>query len=260
MSSWDPSRYLRFSDLRTRPAAELLARVPVEAPRRVVDLGCGPGNSTALLAARWPDAETVGVDSSDTMVARARADHPAVRFERGDLTTWEPQQPVDVVFSNAALHWVPDHVKLLPRLLAQVAPGGALALQIPNNFDRPAHTEAHRIVRASFPDLDGILPDRAVFDAAAHYHALAGPDVTVDVWQTDYLQPLTGEDPVVAWTSGTFLRPLLDALADDPSRRAAFLADYTTAMRNAYPPRSDGVTLLPFPRLFAVATRRPRAG
>jgi trans-aconitate 2-methyltransferase len=170
------------------------------------------------------------------------------------MVRWQPSEPIDVLFSNAALHWVPDHLTLLPRLLSCMAPGGSMALQVPNNFDRPAHTEGHRIVRESFPDLDGLLPDRAVFDAAEHYHALAGPRVTVDVWQTDYLQPLTGDDPIVEWTSGTFLRPLLDALADAPDRREAFLAEYSAAMHRAYPRRADGVTLLAFPRLFAVAS------
>jgi len=254
MARWNPARYLHFSDLRTRPAAELLARVPVEAPRRVVDLGCGPGNSTALLAERWPEAEILGIDSSDEMIARARADHPTIDFETADLTVWAPAGSVDVVFANAALHWIPEHLKLFPKLLSWVAPSGALAVQVPNNFDRPAHTEGHRIVRESFPDLDGILPDRAVFDPAAHYDALAGPGVTVDVWTTEYVQPLTGDDPIVAWTSGTFLRPLLDALADAPDRKAAFLAEYSAAMGRAHPRRADGVTLLPFPRLFAVAT------
>ncbi|MBW2522710.1 MAG: methyltransferase domain-containing protein [Deltaproteobacteria bacterium] len=255
MSAWDPARYLQFSDLRTRPAAELLARVPVEDPTRVVDLGCGPGNSTALLAERWPTAEIAGIDGSDEMIRRARADNPALHFRVADITEWQPDEPVDVLFANAALHWIPNHVDLLPRLLGHVAPGGALALQVPNNFDRPAHTEAHRIVRESFPDLDGILPDRPVYEAQAHYDALAAEGVVVDVWQTEYLQPLTGPDPIVAWTSGTFLRPLLTALADAPDRKAAFLAEYSAAMRHAHPPRPEGVTLLPFPRLFAIAKK-----
>lgn len=253
--TWEPTQYLRFSDFRTRPAAELLARVPHDLPARVADLGCGPGNSTRLLGDRWPDAEVLGVDSSVEMVERAQADHPDLSFEVAEVSVWDPGHLVDVVFSNALLQWIPNHVELLPRLFSFVAPGGSLAVQVPNNFDRPAHVEGYRIVREHFPDLDGILPDRTVFDPEAHYDALAGEGIEVDVWTTIYLQPLTGDDPVVEWTSGTFLRPLLDELEPDPERRAAFLSLYTEAMRKAYPRRADGVTLLPFPRLFAVATR-----
>lgn len=253
--TWEPSQYLRFGDFRTRPAAELLARVPHETPARVADLGCGPGNSTRLLGDRWPDAEVVGIDSSEEMVERARADHPDLRFEVTEVASWDPGHLVDVVFSNALLQWIPNHVELLPRLFSFVAPGGSFAMQVPNNFDRPAHVEGYRIVREHFPDLDGILPERSLFNPLNHYEALAGEGVVVDVWTTTYLQPLTGENPVVEWMSGTFLRPLLDVLVNDPERREAFLGLYTDAMRSAYPSRADGVTLLPFPRLFAVASR-----
>lgn len=252
---WDPERYLLFGDFRTRPAAELLGRIPASHPRVVVDMGCGPGNSTRLLADRWPEAEVVGVDNSPEMLERARADHRDLRFEDGDVTVWAPTGPVDVFFSNAALQWIPDHITLLPRMLAFVAPGGSLAIQVPNNFDRPAHSEGHRIVRELFPDLDGLLPDRPVFQPTEYYSALAPEGVRVDVWETIYHQPLEGEDPVVAWTSGTFLRPLLEALEDEPERKAAFLDLYADAMRRAYPVRDDGITLLPYRRLFAVATR-----
>ena len=251
---WNPDRYLRFADLRTRPAIELLARVPAESPATVVDLGCGPGNSTRLLADRWPSAAIVGLDSSAEMCDRARGDHPDLVFIEGDITEWEPDQPVDVLFSNAALQWIPDHLDLLPRLLGFVAPGGSLAIQVPNNHDRPAHSEAHRIVRTEFPDLDGILADRREYDPVRHYDTLAGPGVSVDSWQTTYLQVLSGDDPVVSWTSGTFLRPLLTALEGDP-RRERFLELYAEAMRRAYPPRADGATVFDFPRLFAVATK-----
>lgn len=254
--TWDPSLYLAFGGLRTRPAEDLLARVPHPAPATVVDLGCGPGNSTRLLADRWPDAEVIGIDSSETMLERARADHPDVRFELGDMTNWSPDEPVDVVFANASLHWLPDHSTRLRPLLEHVATGGSLAMQIPNNSDQPSHAEARRIVRDRFAGLDGILSDRPVFTLEEHYDALAGPRVVVDVWESTYLQPLDGPDRIVEWTSGTFLRPLLAALADDPDRRQAFLAAYNEAMAAAYPTGTDGMILLPFPRLFAVATKR----
>jgi trans-aconitate 2-methyltransferase len=252
--AWSPDRYLRFGDLRTRPAVELLARIPTESPATVVDLGCGPGNSTRLLADRWPNASLVGLDSSTEMCDRARNDHPDLTFVEGDIVDWEPDSPVDVIFSNAALQWIPDHLVLLPRLLGLVAPGGSLATQVPNNYDQPAHSEAHRIVRTEFPDLDGILPDRRRFDPIRHYEALAAPGVTVDIWETTYLQVLTGDDPVVEWTSGTFLRPLLTQLEGDP-RRGQFLESYGASMGVAYPRRADGATVFEFPRLFVVATK-----
>jgi trans-aconitate 2-methyltransferase len=252
--AWNPDRYLRYADLRTRPAVELLTRVPVESPATVVDLGCGPGNSTRLLANRWPTASIVGLDSSIEMCARARTDHPDLTFVEGDIAHWEPDGPVDVIFSNAALQWIPDHLALLPRLLGFVAPGGSLAVQVPNNYDRPAHSEGHRIVRTEFPELDGILPDRRRFDPVAHYDALAGPGISLDIWETTYAQVLTGDHPVVDWTSGTFLRPLLVALDGDP-RRDRFLELYTQAMAVAYPRRADGATVFAFPRLFVVATK-----
>lgn len=254
--TWDPSLYLTFGDLRTRPAADLLGRVPHPAPVTVVDLGCGPGNSTRLLADRWPDADVLGIDASETMLERARADHPDIRFDLGDITKWAPAQPVDVVFANASLHWLPDHTTRLRPLLDHVAPGGSLAMQIPNNSDEPSHAEARRIVRERFADLDGILSDRPVFTLEEHYDALAGPGIVVDVWESTYLQPLAGPERIVEWTSSTFLRPLLAALADEPERRAAFLDAYGESMAASYPTGADGMVLLPFPRLFAVATRR----
>lgn len=253
--AWNPERYLRYAGLRTRPAVELLARVPTDAPATVVDLGCGPGNSTRLLADRWPSASVVGIDSSPEMCERARSDHPDLSFVEGDIVDWEPDTSIDVVYSNAALQWIPEHLSLLPRLLGFVTSGGSLAIQVPNNYDRLAHSEAHRIVRTRFPHLDGILPDRRRFDPRSHYDALAGPGVTVDVWETTYLQVLTGDDPVVEWTSGTFLRPLLAALEDSPALRTEFLDDYQEAMRRAYPQRADGKTVFEFPRLFEVATK-----
>ena len=252
--AWSPAEYLRFRDHRTRPAVDLLARVPQSNPRDVVDLGCGPGNSTRLLADRWPGASVVGVDNSPEMLRRARADHPDLRFSEADVANWAPGKPVDVLFSNALLQWIPDHLTLLPRLMAHVG-RGSLAIQVPNNFDRPAHTEGHRIVREMFPDLDGLLPDRPVFSGDDYHDALSAEDVHVDVWQTEYLHTLHGEDPVVEWTSSTFLRPLLDVLSTNAERRRSFLDAYADSMRSAYPRRQDGLTFFPFPRVFAVATR-----
>jgi trans-aconitate 2-methyltransferase len=253
--AWDPDRYLRFGDLRTRPAAELLARVPHTSPSDVVDLGCGPGNSTVLLADRWPRARVLGIDNSEAMLRRARRDHPDLEFALGDVEVWAPDEPYDVVFANAVLQWVDDPIGVLRRMMQAVGGRGSLAVQVPNNFDGPSHTEAHRIVRESFPELDGILPDRSPFEPADWYDVLATADVAVDVWQVTYVQPLRGDHPVADWTSGTFLRPLLGSADVSPEVAGEFMDRYRAAMAASYPMRADGVTLLPFPRLFVVATR-----
>ena len=251
MHTWDPERYLTYADERGRPFVELLARIGAERPRRVVDLGCGPGNLTALLAARWPEAEIAGVDSSPEMVARAAADVPGVAFTVGDLRTWSPERPVDVLVSNATLQWVPGHLDLLPRLLRYVVPGGWFAFQVPGNFDQPSHTIRRDLADAepyAAHTADVAAPDAC--GAAAYLEALAGLGCRVDAWETTYLHVLTGEDPVFTWVSGTGARPTLQALPDE--LRPQFEAEFKRRLREAYPPGPAGV-VLPFRRVFVVA-------
>lgn len=247
---WDPARYLRYADERGRPFRELLARVGAERPARVVDLGCGPGTLTALLAERWPDAEVAGVDASPDMVAIAREAQPAIRFTLRDLRAWSASPPVDVLVSNAALQWVPGHLDLLARLVDQVAAGGWLALQVPGNHDEPSH--ALRRELAEDPRFAPHLRDvasPAAHDADVYLARLAPLGRAVDVWETTYLHLLPGEDPVLDWVSGTSARPTLQALP--PDRRAEFEAELGAALRAAYP-RTEHGTLLPFRRVFAV--------
>jgi len=250
--SWDPERYLGYADERGRPFVELLGRVGATEVRRVVDLGCGPGNLTRLLAERWPGAEVLGLDSSEPMIEKARAQGPpTVRFDVADLRSWRADPPVDVLVSNATLQWVPDHLALLPELVAQVAPGGWLAFQVPGNFDEPSHVLLRELGASDRfePYLCGIArPD--AHDAATYLAALAGLGCVVDAWETTYLHVLQGEDPVFRWISGTGARPTLQALPDD--LRAEFEAEYKALLRRAYPPREHG-TVLPFRRVFAVA-------
>lgn len=256
MSDWDAGLYLAFGDERTRPARELLGRVACAAPATVVDLGCGPGNSTALLAARWPAAAVIGIDSSPDMLARARADLPALRWELADVATWQPAAPVDVVFANAVLQWLPDHAALLPRLLAAVAPGGALAVQMPESFAQPSHV-AMRELWTEPSEARGPLPHRdtsSVLAASAYYDLLAPHAARVDLWHTTYEQVMPDADAIVRWVSGTGLRPFLDALPD-PDERAAFVAAYTARIAALYPARADGQRLFSFSRLFIVASR-----
>lgn len=247
---WDPERYLTYADERGRPFVELLSRIAARAPRRVVDLGCGPGNLTRLLAERWPDADVLGIDSSRAMVA-AGAEVPGVRLEVGDLREWKPSAPVDVLVSNATLQWVPGHLELLPRLVSQVAAGGWLAFQVPGNVDEPSHT-IRRDLAAEEPFAQhtaGVAAPGA-HDAATYLEVLAGLGCGVDAWETTYLHVLEGDDPVFTWISGTAARPTLQALPDD--LRPRFEAELKARLRAAYPEGPAGV-VLPFRRVFVVA-------
>jgi trans-aconitate 2-methyltransferase len=254
---WDPDRYLTFADERGRPFVELVARVRAERPRTVVDLGCGPGNLTTLLADRWPDAHVVGLDSSPEMVERARGLDDRVVFDVADLRDWEPvstgstNDGVDVLVSNATLQWVPDHLDLLPRLVGSVAPGGWFAFQVPGNFDEPSHTIRTELA-AETPyaaHTDGVAVPSS-HDPATYLDALADLGCTVDAWETTYLHVLTGDDPVFTWVSGTGARPTLQALPGD--LRPRFEAEFKKRLAAAYPRHEYGV-VLPFRRIFVVA-------
>ena len=250
MHTWDPERYLAYADERGRPFLELVARVGAVAPGRVADLGCGPGNLTALLKERWPDAQVVGVDSSPEMVAAAR-NVAGVEFSVGDVRSWRPAAPADVLVSNATLQWVPGHLDLLADLVGRVAPGGWLAFQVPGNFDEPSHTI--RTELAAEPRYAAHAEGVAVphsHDPATYLERLAGLGCTVDAWETTYLHVLTGDDPVFTWVSGTGARPTLQALPDD--LRPAFEDEFKRRLREAYPPGPAG-TVLPFRRVFVVA-------
>jgi trans-aconitate 2-methyltransferase len=255
---WDPARYLRFAGERARPFADLTARIDADAPACVVDMGCGEGALTASLAQRWPGARVTGVDSSATMLAAAAA-HALpgrVEFTAGDVRDWAPAGPVDVVVSNAVLHWVPGHERILARWAGWLSPGGRLAVQVPGNFRAPTHallTELCRSPRWS-ARLAAAAPDPdAVLEPAGYYDVLTGAGLAADVWETTYLHVLTGDDPVLAWVRSTVLRPVLALLGEDDA--AELTAAYAAALREAYPMRPDGMTLLPFRRIFAVGSR-----
>jgi trans-aconitate 2-methyltransferase len=254
MVTWSPSTYLQFADERGRPFVDLLARVGAENPEVVVDLGCGPGQLTATLAQRWPEARVQGLDSSPEMVARAQ-DHAGGRlsFAVADLRSWQPEEPVDVLVSNATLQWVPGHRELLPQLVAAVRPGGWLAFQVPGNFGEPSHRLLHEL--AAEPRFAaatrGVLRPAAA-EPTDYLADLSALGCTVDVWETTYLHVLTGPDPVFRWISGTGARPVLQAL--DQGRRTEFEAEYRARLAAAYPAGAYG-TVLPFRRIFAVARR-----
>jgi trans-aconitate 2-methyltransferase len=252
VSGWDPDVYLKFAGERTRAAADLLARVALRAPARIVDLGCGPGNSTALIASRYHEARIIGVDSSEEMLEQARAALPAQRFEAGDFETWTPPEAPDLIYANAALHWAADPLGVAARLFRALAPGGVLALQTPQNFDQPSHVAMRAAAQAGpwAAKLEGVFQP-LLLGAHDYARALAPLGAKLDIWSTTYLHVLDGADPVLKWISGSALRPYLARLQE--SERAAFEADLAERLKKAYPPEQDGRTLFPFRRLFVVA-------
>ncbi|MCH0538306.1 trans-aconitate 2-methyltransferase [Streptomyces sp. MUM 203J] len=272
---WDPQQYLRHSGHRTRPFHDLLARIPEPPatregrPARIADLGCGPGNVTALLADRWPEAHITGFDLSPEMLEQAEKEYSGTTarggwldFREADVAHWVPDEPYDLIVSNAALQWVPNHPESFPVWLDGLAPGGTLAFQVPANFTSPSHALLGELCET--PRWRDRLGDRGrrfvhILDAAAYLDRLTDLGCAADVWETVYHQLLAGEDPVLDWVKGTALRPVLTALDGDPEATAEFLAEYRDLLRRAYPPGPHG-TAFPFRRLFAVARKTGSAG
>jgi trans-aconitate 2-methyltransferase len=255
--SWSARQCTSFEAERTRPVRDLVAAIPTGEVGRAVDLGCGPGNSTEVLADRFPGAEVSGLDSSPDMIAAARKRLPGTRFDLADIPAWDDPGPFDVILANAVLQWVPDHEALMPRLIGKLAEGGSLAVQMPDNLDEPAH-RLMREVAGTGPwsaKLTNATASRAPRLPPEWYYAVLRPHaVRVDVWRTTYHHVLTGgTDAVVEWFKGSGLRPFLAPL--DPIETAGFLSAYRAALADGYPPLPDGSVLLPFPRLFFVATR-----
>ncbi len=254
--SWSPALYTKFEDERTRPVRDLVSQIPLRTARYVADLGCGPGNSTEVLRARFAQAQVLGMDSSPQMIEAARKRIPELPFEVADIATWQPPQLQDVILSNATLQWLPDHAALMPRLLNMLERGGCLAVQMPDNLDEPSH-RLMREVAANGPwaaKLSQAATARAERQSADWYYKVLKTDAArVDVWITTYHHPLAGAGAIVEWFKSTGLRPYLDPLQGD--ERTAFLAQYETEIAKAYPAQSDGTVLLPFPRLFFVAVK-----
>ncbi|MDE2971600.1 MAG: methyltransferase domain-containing protein [Acidobacteriota bacterium] len=261
-ADWDPAQYDRFRDYRLRPALELLDRVPITDASLVHDLGCGAGAITRIVANRFPGARVVGLDGSPEMLGRARAEPGRIEWVHGDIADWEPEQAPDLIFSNAALHWLEDHEALFPRLLGYLAPGGCLAAQMPLSHLQPSHvlmceTLANGGVGGSRLGNEAVAAAAArdwVLDTGAYYELLAPEAAELDIWETVYLHRLEGDDAVLEWVMATGLRPVLNGLTGADLER--FLEVYRERLREAYPQRADGSTVYPFPRLFLVATRQ----
>ncbi|OLP62720.1 trans-aconitate 2-methyltransferase [Xaviernesmea oryzae] len=252
--TWSATQYLRFEDERTRPARDLLAQVPLKAARRVVDLGCGPGNSTALLVERFGEEAVSGMDSDADMLAEARRRLPAITFLQADLAGWAPSSGTDLLFANAVFQWIPDHLTVLARLLESLPTGGVLAVQMPDNLDEPTHLLMEETARSGSWAEACVGLRRPTLPAPADYYDRLSPlSQRLDIWHTIYQHPMADGAAIVEWVKGTGLRPYLRAAG--AQQESAFLADYGSRIDAAYPPRADGRRLLRFPRLFLVATR-----
>jgi trans-aconitate 2-methyltransferase len=254
---WDPAKYVEFGNYRDRPFFDLTGRVFADAPRRVVDLGCGPGNLTATLAERWPEAQVLGVDASADMLARSAVHTdglPNLSFLQQDIAEWTPSEETDVVVSNAALQWVPDHRRLLPGWLAALRPGAWFALQVPGNFDAPSHAIMRELAGSAewAGKLDGVLAHDSVGEPDEYLETMLDAGCRADAWECTYHQVLQGENPVLEWVRGAALRPVLAALPPEDGRE--FEAQYASRLQKAYPSTAHG-TVYPFRRIFAVARK-----
>ncbi len=267
--SWDPAQYLKFGNQRLRPALDLLAQIPLESPATVVDLGCGAGNVTRFIAERWPGAKITGVDNSAAMLEKARAALPQVAWEESGIADWQPTEPVDLIYTNAALHWLPNHPALFARLMGFLKPGGILAVQMPRNFAAPSHTsidaglDALNLPAAVRASIDANKLNNPVAEPEQYYDWIKPLAASIDMWETLYSHVLNGENAVAEWVKGTALIPVLNGLqaAEDAGQigrglRDQFWTDYCTRTNTAYPRRADNTTVFPFRRLFMIATRQ----
>ncbi|UUL75344.1 trans-aconitate 2-methyltransferase [Pseudarthrobacter sp. Fe7] len=255
---WDPAKYIRFGDHRSRPFFDLTDRIHADRPAMVVDLGCGPGNLTAALAERWPGAQVVGLDSSAEMLAKAAplaAEVRSLTFERADIAGWMPSPETDVVVSNAALQWVPGHRELMRTWLEALRPGAWFAVQVPGNFNAPSHSLMRELAASDrwAAKLGGVLRGgESVGEPGDYLEILLDAGFAADAWETSYQQVLQGPDPVLEWVRGTALRPVVGVLGDDDAKR--FEAEYAAVLRDAYPQGVHG-TVFPFRRVFAVGRK-----
>ena len=254
MTEWNPQQYLKFADERTQPSIDLAQRIRIDHPASIIDLGCGPGNSTAVLRERWPDAEIVGLDSSEEMIEQAARDYPAGKWVVGDAACVPPDRGYDIVFSNAALQWIPDHERLIPRLFRLVNRGGSLAVQVPANHGSPLHQALVTVSRS--PQLRAFTTGREGllhYHEAEYYYDILSPmaDV-VDLWETSYYHILSSHQDLVEWYKATGMRPFLASLPDEEAREQ-FQKEVLAAAKDAYPIQKNGKILYPFKRTFFIA-------
>ena len=256
---WDPNQYLKFTDHRLRPALELLARVPLTLPKVIYDLGCGSGNVTRIIAEQWPSASVYGLDNSTEMLEKASLEPSRIHWIETDVRQWQPDLQPDLIYSNATLQWVDGHERLFPQLMRFLAPGGCLAVQMPLSWGMPSHRLMRDVLATGGRDGTAIGSDELrlavdrkwVDDAEVYYDLLASRSVHLDIWETEYLQILSGEEPILEWVKSTGLRPILSGLNEE--ERQVFFGTYRQRLLETYPKRPNGVTLYPFRRLFILA-------
>ncbi|MBF9194663.1 trans-aconitate 2-methyltransferase [Microvirga terrestris] len=256
MADWNAGQYLKFEDERTRPAIDLIRRVPPAGIRSAVDIGCGPGNSTELITNRYPEARVIGLDNSPDMLAKARVRLPEVKFQEADIATWKPDQRYDLIFANAVLQWLPDHKRLLARLASSLESGGCLAVQMPYNLQEPSHRLMRKVAQEGpwAEKLKAASVSREKIGSFEDYYSwLLEAGCSADLWQTTYVHPLADAEAIVEWLKGTGLRPYLDPLS--PEEQSGFVDQYHAQIEKAYPVQQDGKVLLRFPRLFMVALK-----
>ena len=253
-TAWDPDKYQQFGDERSRPAQDLMDRIPDFPAASILDLGCGAGGQAIELTARWPDATVTAIDSSATMLKKARDTHgDHVTWIEASIDTFEPPEPLDLIYSNAALQWLDDHETLFPKIASWLKPGGFLAIQMPRNFDAPSHQIMRDVAKDNrwASRMKGVRDVSPVADPARYYEILRPHVQHLDIWETTYTHVLDGDDPVAHWAKSTGLRPFLNRL-DDEAEQEAFFQAYAERLRDPYPKQTDGVTLFPFQRLFMV--------
>ncbi len=252
MSDWNPTQYLRFGNERLRPAIELIDRINVESPKTIYDLGCGTGSITAILQEKWPDANVTGVDSSPNMLDKASQDHPKITWQQSDLNTWKPDTKPDLIYSNAAFQWTPNHEVLLPRLLETIVQDGIFAIQLPKNWREPSHASICKIAREPQWNerLEPYIMENPVSEPLDYYDLLSPYSKSIDMWETTYMQVLTGDYPVLEWTKGTVLPPLFSQLSNQEQR--LFIDKYKSELASNYVKRNNGNTIFPFTRMFMI--------
>ncbi|WP_243079081.1 trans-aconitate 2-methyltransferase [Pantoea sp. MQR6] len=256
MHDWNPELYRKFEVERTRPARELLAQINADEVSQVTDLGCGPGNSTELLVDSWPLALVTGIDTSEAMLAQARIRLPQCEFFNADIETWQPDVPQNVIYANASLQWLSEHSTLLPHLVKQLAAGGTLAIQMPDNLNEPSHQLMRKVAeKAPWNSLMSAhaVERKQLLTSDDYYDLLTKAGCEVNIWRTTYYHVMSDAQAIITWLQATGLRPFLQPLSE--TQRDAFLKDYHEQLSRAYPKRADGQVLLAFPRLFIVAMK-----
>jgi len=253
--TWSAEQYAKFEKERNRPVLDLLSQVPGTI-HNAIDLGCGPGNSTALVQEQYPDASVSGIDSSANMIAAAKKRMPDTTFHVADIFSWDTEETYDLIFANASLQWVPGHAQVFPALISKLNPGGSLAVQMPDNFDEPTHRLMRNVAaNSSWAERLSQAAERLKREKAEWYYTKLLAEVkSLNIWRTTYMYPLAGGvAAIVEWLKGTGLRPFLDPLS--VSEKAEFLTQYMSELAKIYPVYPDGSVLLPFPRLFIIATK-----